>query len=289
GNIIQPFAFTGYQEDEFSGLKFAQARFYDDKNGRFVGEDQVRGFINHPESINHYLYCLNMPSCRIDLNGKESYYIFYSETQFSWQATSRYYELIGEGVDSDDIVMVGFDKGDTHEDFINAWNNLPDSQIEEIDIYMHSNPTTLIMPNDKYGINVSGVSSIGTEIGKYADLDEKNVDTISFITCNSGLVTTDINIASIVAQTQNVDKVYSWNGSVAFDWGLQMVEIDLGFYTTYEFVLHATPRISHHQGIENDTELGQVCYYVKDGNVYYYYVNNPDEIYLYGEADYCGN
>ncbi|WP_143484090.1 DUF6531 domain-containing protein, partial [Pseudobutyrivibrio ruminis] len=29
GNIIQPFAFTGYQEDEFSGLKFAQARFYD--------------------------------------------------------------------------------------------------------------------------------------------------------------------------------------------------------------------------------------------------------------------
>ncbi len=39
GNIIQPFAFTGYQEDEVSGLMFAQARFYSADNGRFVGVD----------------------------------------------------------------------------------------------------------------------------------------------------------------------------------------------------------------------------------------------------------
>ena len=70
GNIIQPFAFTGYQEDDFSGLKFAQARFYDDKNGRFVGEDQVRGFIIYPETINHYLYCINNPIIYVDNNGK---------------------------------------------------------------------------------------------------------------------------------------------------------------------------------------------------------------------------
>ena len=36
GNIIQLFAFTGYQEDEVSGLKFAQARFYSAENGKFV-------------------------------------------------------------------------------------------------------------------------------------------------------------------------------------------------------------------------------------------------------------
>ncbi len=72
GNIIQPFAFTGYQEDEISGLKFAQARFYDADNGRFVGEDQVRGYIGNPDTINHYLYCMNKPNNGIDANGKEA-------------------------------------------------------------------------------------------------------------------------------------------------------------------------------------------------------------------------
>ena len=69
GNIIQPFAFTGYQEDEVSDLKFAQARFYDAENGRFSSEDQVRGFITKPDTINHYLYCWNSPIVLIDKNG----------------------------------------------------------------------------------------------------------------------------------------------------------------------------------------------------------------------------
>ena len=70
GNIIQPFAFTGYQEDEVSGLKFAQARFYSADNGRFIGEDQVRGFKLLPETQNHYLYCCNEPIEHVDDNGK---------------------------------------------------------------------------------------------------------------------------------------------------------------------------------------------------------------------------
>ncbi len=70
GNIIQPFAFTGYQEDEVSGLKFAQARFYSAENGRFVGEDQVRGFTGIPETLNHYLYCWNDSKNLIDKDGK---------------------------------------------------------------------------------------------------------------------------------------------------------------------------------------------------------------------------
>ena len=69
GNIIQPFAFTGYQEDEVSGLKFAQARFYSAENGRFVGEDQVRGFTDNPDTQNHYLYCFNNSIMYVDLNG----------------------------------------------------------------------------------------------------------------------------------------------------------------------------------------------------------------------------
>ena len=70
GNIIQPFAFTGYQEDEISGLKFAQARFYNAENGRFISEDQIRGYIDLPETQNVYSYCWNDPIHYVDLNGK---------------------------------------------------------------------------------------------------------------------------------------------------------------------------------------------------------------------------
>ena len=69
GNIIQPFAFTGYQEDEVSGLMFAQARHYNSENGRFVGEDQIRGFINAPNTQNHYTYCWDNPISLVDRNG----------------------------------------------------------------------------------------------------------------------------------------------------------------------------------------------------------------------------
>jgi RHS repeat-associated protein len=70
GNIIQPFAFTGYQEDEVSGLKFAQARFYDATTGRFQSNDPLKGNVIIPDSTNPYIYCLNEPLLLVDTNGK---------------------------------------------------------------------------------------------------------------------------------------------------------------------------------------------------------------------------
>ena len=70
GNIIQPFAFTGYQEDEVSGLMFAQARHYDASSGRFQSEDRVKGFKNAPYTLNHYGYCFGNPVGFSDKNGK---------------------------------------------------------------------------------------------------------------------------------------------------------------------------------------------------------------------------
>ncbi|MBE5915171.1 MAG: hypothetical protein E7274_14100, partial [Pseudobutyrivibrio ruminis] len=59
----------GYQHDEMTGSYFAQARYYDAGVGRFVSEDKVRGFIDYPESINHYLYCWNRPLDLKDTDG----------------------------------------------------------------------------------------------------------------------------------------------------------------------------------------------------------------------------
>ncbi|WP_034501013.1 RHS repeat-associated core domain-containing protein, partial [Butyrivibrio hungatei] len=68
-NIIQPFAFTGYQEDEVSGLKFAQARYYKAETGRFQSEDNVKGFIISPFTLNHYGYCWGNPINLVDNDG----------------------------------------------------------------------------------------------------------------------------------------------------------------------------------------------------------------------------
>ena len=69
GNIIQPLAFTGYQHDEMTDSYFAQARYYNSEAGRFVSEDKIRGFIDKPDTINHYLYCWNDPVDMEDLDG----------------------------------------------------------------------------------------------------------------------------------------------------------------------------------------------------------------------------
>ena len=97
GNIIQPFAFTGYQEDEVSGLMFAQARFYDATSGRFQSEDIVRGFKKNPETLNHYGYCWSNPNSLVDLDGK-------FPAGFSLKSDSKgreilYHWLYGDGED----------------------------------------------------------------------------------------------------------------------------------------------------------------------------------------------
>lgn len=68
GNIIQPFAFTGYREEE-NGFYYAQARSYDPRSGRFTGEDKVRGLVTLPDSYNRYVYCCNSPILFVDFNG----------------------------------------------------------------------------------------------------------------------------------------------------------------------------------------------------------------------------
>ncbi len=69
GNIIQPFAFTGYQEDAVSSLKFEQARFYDANTGRFQSEDNVKGVLNTPFTLNRYGYCWGNPVGLVDRDG----------------------------------------------------------------------------------------------------------------------------------------------------------------------------------------------------------------------------
>jgi RHS repeat-associated protein len=55
--------YTGYQKDDESGLEFAQARYYNNKHGRFTSVDPLVASANvkDPQTFNRYSYAMNSP------------------------------------------------------------------------------------------------------------------------------------------------------------------------------------------------------------------------------------
>jgi len=63
--------FTGYENDNESGLSFAQARMYKTSLGRFSGSDPLlsSGRPSGPQSWNRYAFSLNQPTILTDATG----------------------------------------------------------------------------------------------------------------------------------------------------------------------------------------------------------------------------
>ncbi len=67
GNLVSRYQFTGREFDNFSGLQFSRARFYDPKLGRFISEDPI-GF--RGGDVNLYGYVRNQPAMFRDPTGR---------------------------------------------------------------------------------------------------------------------------------------------------------------------------------------------------------------------------
>jgi RHS repeat-associated protein len=65
-NLKQPFAYTGREYDEETGLYYYRARYYDADTGRFISEDPI-GF--EGGDVNLYVYVGNNPVLLIDPEG----------------------------------------------------------------------------------------------------------------------------------------------------------------------------------------------------------------------------
>jgi RHS repeat-associated protein len=63
------YTYTGQEQDEFGGLIYYNARWYDPEVGRFISEDPAAALPTNPLSINRYVYCMNNPLIYVDPTG----------------------------------------------------------------------------------------------------------------------------------------------------------------------------------------------------------------------------
>ncbi len=238
---LQSFGFTGYQMDSVGALYFAQARRYDAGVGRFISEDFIKGHIAAPYTMNHYGYCWNRPLDLVDLNGMEPTagvikalmdmlkcdetvsYIFYTtgeNSDFTDQANWKKEQLESEGKN---VVMIPIANAN---DFVDGWNHMgmtPDgiANIEDVEIYTHSNETTFIFIDntETEALSISGKNKSGKAIKGISDLSYKEIETLNIYGCNSGNLSTyfryDANIASELSKIVSGD-VYAYDGNVGF-------------------------------------------------------------------------
>jgi RHS repeat-associated protein len=70
GSFSEQRRFTGHEYDSESDLTYANARYYEQKIGRWLSRDPQEGDITNPQSLNTYSYSLNNPVKYLDPNGE---------------------------------------------------------------------------------------------------------------------------------------------------------------------------------------------------------------------------
>jgi RHS repeat-associated protein len=70
--------FTGYEKDQETGLDFAEARYYNNRFGRFTAVDPLlaSGKSNNPQTFNRYTYTMNQPTTMTDKSGLQAVWAF---------------------------------------------------------------------------------------------------------------------------------------------------------------------------------------------------------------------
>ncbi len=67
---INPYQYTGQEQDADIGLMYYNARYYDSEVGRFISEDPAAAQVLNPKTLNRYVYCVNNPLIYTDPSGE---------------------------------------------------------------------------------------------------------------------------------------------------------------------------------------------------------------------------
>ncbi len=194
-------------------------------------------------------------------------------------------------------------------DFADAWNNIEDP-VDEVIIVCHGRYYALILSEANYKyFTCTSDGSVGMVryAKRIADLERKVIGTLSINSCNSGLLnavnikhekeavddngkvkwkyTVLKNVAQTFLETQNVNTVEAWDGSVSF----KRSGLPRGSYTQDQFYSDVKEleddRVFEFNRLTGDPTLypvGQVTYYRsrKDKKLYVKYKMDP----AYGDS-----
>lgn len=177
--VSSPFGFTGYLKESIGGHYYANAREYVPQIGRFIMQDDHRYmYLNQPQSLNLYHYCLNNPVVFIDPSGNDCY-IFYLP-EWKNEAKNDRRQLANEyNCSIDEVHLVPItDK----QSLTDGWNAMGTENGQTVDIdcvviNSHANPYVL-------GFGESGNPAFGAS--DIAALDDKDVEQMILYGCNAG-------------------------------------------------------------------------------------------------------
>ena len=207
-------SFTSYTYDVVLDLYFAQARFYDQNDRRFISVDPIK------DGINRYAYCGNNPIVFVDPSGLKVSYILYTtgkDSNFTQQANWQEEQLKASG---DTVVKL---KIDTVHAFNDAWNDM-DGEINQVFIYSHGNARTLILKEGSGtdALSIDGENRAKEPIGNLQDLETKAIAQLHIMSCNAGNIDyfnhgkEGENVASVMAGKNIGGVTWAYDGNVSF-------------------------------------------------------------------------
>lgn len=217
-----------------TGNYYMRARYYHSETGRFINEDPIK------DGSNWYAYCGSNPINYQDPNGLATI-IFALAGEHQPVVENATVDRLGDN--GEEVFSVKtFSTGD---EFIREWEETEMTKYDDIIIHMHGNPSGLSTKN----------SNDYTAI-IIPELAEKTVNSITLISCNTGFIDQENNVAEQFYNRMDVNFVVAPDGSV-YD-NMNMDETD---YLKVEAYNSTSYRNLFKDGKEVRESLGFLMYY----------------------------
>ena len=266
--VEQPFGYTGYRYDEISGTYFAQAREYQPGNGRFTAEDVIKGNGVVPWTLNQYNYCRNTPVLYIDVDGRDVWY-FYDPETFRGDKVEKEVEADIELLEEKYNTEVHTVTLNSRDDFIEGWNKMDNEKIDAVIIYTHANPDVLRVDTIKSKDGAGEIVLKSNEQFKKEEvnnLESKNIETLVFLGCNTGLTGLNDNMATRFIDDENIHnirQVIAADGSVSHK---DVYITKKSWFTVKEKLQHTLEVVHGNYYDENESYDGYKMYYYDENN-----------------------
>ena len=202
---IRPFRYRGYVFDEETGLYYLRSRYYNSTCCRFIIPDSLLQKRHLPLGGNLFHYCKANPINKVDNDGYGDTYVIY----YHWDGSKSSLKKQAQNAPYYDWEAVKGLEVASSTDFINAWNSMDDSDLDEVYIFVHGSPGKLNMDYDEICSD-----------GKYSfdQLENKEIrNTIFLFSCYGAA--TDSNNSSVAVQLMNrtsAPKLYACEVGVSF-------------------------------------------------------------------------